>query len=56
MDDSEDELVVNRSNLQTYSRNNSYEIIDDDDECIVLHGVQVKEEPLDPGRQNSVSN
>lgn len=56
MDDSEDELVVNRSNLQTYSRNNSYEIMDDDDECIVLHGVQVKEEPLDPGRQNSVSN
>merc|ERR1711953_954547 len=56
MDDSEDELVVNRSNLQTYSRNNSYEIMDDDDECIVLHDVQVKEEPLDPDQNGHESS
>ena len=52
MDDSEDELVVNRSNCKTYSRNNSYISLDDDDECIVLEDVQVKTEPTDQGEQN----
>ena len=50
MDDSEDELIVNRSNCRTYSRNNSYDLMDDEDDVVVLDDVQVKKEPLDQGK------
>ena len=56
MDDSEDELVVNRSNIKTYSRN-SVEFMEDDSEIQIYEEVKVKEEPLDDGKgKNSLNS
>ena len=54
MDDSEDELVVNRSNCKTYSRN-SVEFIEDDSEIQIYEEVKVKDEPLDEGKKKLVN-
>ena len=55
MDDSEDELVVNRSNIKTYSRN-SVEFMEDDSEIQIYEEVKVKEEPLEDGKGKNLSN